>query len=294
MSHSITIPPELREEYPFSSHFFTTTDGHSLHYVDEGEGQPFLFVHGNPTWSFYFRRLISHFSKGMRTVAADHIGCGLSNKPQDYDYRLAQHIDNLEQLVLSLDLKNIRLLVHDWGGAIGMGVAGRHPERFSQLVISNTAAFRSQRMPWLLKIAKSPYIGQFLIRRFNAFAGLTPSLGTSEYGRMSALAKQGLLFPYDTWEHRIATYRFVADIPLDEDHPSYATLAAVEENLAKLSELPTLLLWGEQDWVFTTHFMARFKDFFPEAQSHSYPDCGHLLIEEKPGRVIAEIEAFFS
>ncbi len=173
-------------------------------------------------------------------------------------------------------------------------MAGRHPERFSELVVSNTAAFRSQRMPWLLKIARTPHLGQFLIRRFNAFAGLTPTLGAAEPSRVSAVAKRGFLLPYDSWEDRIATYRFVADIPLDESHPSYSTLTEVEENLEKLKELPTLLLWGEQDWVFTTHFMTRFQDFFPQAKAISYPDCGHLLIEEKPGRVISEIEAFFS
>lgn len=291
---SVTIPQELRVEYPFESHYFSTTSGHQLHYVDEGKGRPFLFVHGNPTWSFFFRKLIRHFSPSMRTVACDHIGCGLSDKPQEFEYRLLQHIEHLEELILDLDLKDIRLLVHDWGGAIGLGVAGRHPERFSELIISNTAAFRSQRMPWLLKIAKMPHIGQFLIRRFNAFAGLTPTLGTADPSRMTTLAKQGYLLPYDSWEHRIATYRFVADIPLDESHPSYSTLTMVEENLEHLKALPTLLLWGEKDWVFTTHFMARFQEFFPEAVSRSYPDCGHLLIEEKPGRVIEEIEAHFS
>lgn len=289
-----TVPADLKEEYPFESHYFTTDDGHHYHYVDVGEGRPFLFVHGNPTWSFFFRKLIKHFSPSMRTIAADHIGCGLSDKPQDFEYRLGQHINNLEKLVLDLDLKDIRLLVHDWGGAIGLGVAGRHPERFSELVVSNTAAFRSQRMPWLLKIARTPHLGQFLIRRFNAFAGLTPTLGTAEPSRISKTAKRGFLLPYDSWEDRVATYRFVADIPLDESHPSYSTLTEVENNLEKLKDLPTLLLWGEQDWVFTPHFMTRFQDFFPQAKALSYPDCGHLLIEEKPGRVIAEIEAFFT
>lgn len=290
---SVTLPPAVRQEYPFRSNFFNLSSGLSMHYVDEGEGQPFLFVHGNPTWSFYYRRLISHFSPTMRTVACDHIGCGLSEKPQNFAYRLEQHIAHLEELVLHLDLRDIRLMVHDWGGAIGLGVAGRHPERFSQLVIGNTAAFHSQRMPWLLKIAKTPSLGQFLIRGFNAFAGLTPRLGSADPSRISPTAKEGLLLPYHSWQSRIATYRFVADIPLEERHPSYAMLSEVEENLAKLKDLPTLLLWGERDWVFTPHFMTRFFDFFPEAKGRSYPDCGHLLYEEAPDRVIAEIEAAF-
>ena len=288
------LPPGVRAEYPFESKHFQLSSGHTMHYVDQGQGQPFLFVHGNPTWSFYFRRPLAHFAAaGMRTVACDHIGCGLSDKPQDFSYRLEQHIANLEELVLHLDLKNIRLMVHDWGGAIGLGVAGRHPERFSELVIGNTAAFRSQRMPWLLKVARTPSVGQFLIRGFNAFAGLTPTLGTADPQRVSPAAKQGFLLPYHDWASRIATYRFVADIPLDDSHPSYATLTEVEENLAHLRDLPTLFLWGEKDWVFTPHFMTRFFDFFPAARARSYPDCGHLLTEEAPERVIAEIEAAF-
>ena len=284
----------VQQEYPFESKFHQTGSGYRMHYIDEGEGQPFLFVHGNPTWSFFFRRPVAHFSqKGMRTIAVDHIGCGLSEKPQDFDYRLEQHIAHLEELVLRLDLQNIRLMVHDWGGAIGLGVAGRHPERFSQLVINNTAAFRSQRMPWLLKVAKTATVGQFLIRGFNAFAGLTPTLGAADPAKVTPSAKEGLLLPYDSWAHRIATYRFVADIPLDESHPSFATLAGVEENLSHLKHLPTLLLWGEKDWVFTPHFMTRFFDFFPDAVGRSYPDCGHLLLEEAPERVLSEIEKAF-
>jgi haloalkane dehalogenase len=287
------LPDAVRAEYPFTSRYLQLSSGYRMHYVDEGTGRPFLFVHGNPTWSFMFRRLIAHFSSSMRTVACDHIGCGLSEKPQDFAYRLEQHIAHLEELVLHLDLRDIRLMVHDWGGAIGLGVAGRHPERFSQLVIGNTAAFRSQRMPWLLKVARTSSLGQLLIRGFNAFAGLTPRLGTAVPSRISPAARAGYLLPYDSWGNRIATYRFVADIPLDDSHPSYAALTQVELNLSKLRDLPTLLLWGEKDWVFTPHFMTRFFDFFPAARARSYPDCGHLLAEEAPDRVISEIEAAF-
>lgn len=290
----VALPEAIRGEFPFTSRFLDLSSGHRMHYVDQGEGRPFLFVHGNPTWSFYFRRPLAHFAaRGMRTVACDHIGCGLSDKPQDFEYRLHQHIDHLEELVLQLDLRDIRLMVHDWGGAIGLGVAGRHPERFSELVIGNTAAFRSQRMPWLLQVARTPSLGQLLIRGFNAFAGLTPVLGAAQPSRLGAAARLGVVWPYDSWAHRIATYRFVADIPLEESHPSYATLCRVEEGLAGLKDRPTLLLWGEKDWVFTPHFLTRFFDFFPQAKARSYPDCGHLLLEEAPDRVIAEIEAAF-
>ncbi|HND30152.1 MAG TPA: alpha/beta fold hydrolase, partial [Myxococcota bacterium] len=113
-----------KELYPFSEHWIDANGGRQ-HYVDEGKGDPILFVHGNPTWSFYWRAAIVHFRDRYRCVAPDHIGCGRSDKPQDWSYRLADHIGNLENLVLKLDLRNITLVVHDWGGAIGLGMAGR-------------------------------------------------------------------------------------------------------------------------------------------------------------------------
>ena len=129
-------------EYPFPSHFFDL-DGLRYHYVDEGSGPTLLCVHGNPTWSFAWRNLIKALSPRYRVLAVDHIGCGFSDKPQDYPYRLAQHVANLERFVTALDLREITLLGHDWGGAIGMGAAAALPERFSRFVLFNTAAFRS-------------------------------------------------------------------------------------------------------------------------------------------------------
>jgi haloalkane dehalogenase len=123
----VNIPSELKQEYPFSSHF-SSMKNHKLHYIDEGSGDAILMVHGNPTWSFFYRNLAKHFSKNFRVVVPDHLGCGLSDKPQDYEYTLKNHIDNLEKLVLELGLTNITLVLHDWGGAIGMGLATRNPQ----------------------------------------------------------------------------------------------------------------------------------------------------------------------
>src|SRR6187549_3724693 len=125
-----------RELYPFSSKFFDLGPAHvRMHYVDEGSGPPLVMVHGNPTWSFYYRRLVEAFRGNYRTIAVDHIGCGLSDKPQQYNYTLAQRIDDLERLVISLNLEQITMIVHDWGGAIGLGVAERQPQRIARLVI---------------------------------------------------------------------------------------------------------------------------------------------------------------
>src|SRR5690606_35258145 len=136
----------LEKFYPFRSHFLQLGN-HNLHYVDEGKGQPILMLHGNPTWSFYYRNLVAAFSENFRTVVPDHMGCGFSDKPQDYDYSLGTHINNAYKLIKFLDLKDIILVVHDWGGAIGFGLVTRYPALFSKIVILNTAAFPSEHIP---------------------------------------------------------------------------------------------------------------------------------------------------
>ncbi|MEZ6144691.1 MAG: alpha/beta fold hydrolase [Planctomycetaceae bacterium] len=139
----MTHQADFDGEYPFAGQVLDV-DGHAYHYVDEGTGPVLLFVHGNPTWSFAWRNFIKAFSPNYRCVAVDHIGCGRSDKPQDYEYTLANHIANLTRLIEHLDLREITLVGHDWGGCIGMGAAVEVPERFSRFVLANTAAFRSQ------------------------------------------------------------------------------------------------------------------------------------------------------
>ena len=160
------------DEYPYKSHF-AEIDGHQYHYIDEGdrEGDVLLFVHGNPSWSFAWRNIVNQFSPTHRCIAVDHIGCGMSDKPQDYPYRLENHISNLTALVEKLNLQNTTLLAHDWGGAIGMGAAGRMPQRFKRFVLFNTAAFRSQRIPFRIAVCRIPVFGSIAIRGFNGFPG---------------------------------------------------------------------------------------------------------------------------
>lgn len=288
-----TLPAELAREYPFTSHFHATPAGR-IHYVDEGprDANPVLCLHGNPTWSFYWRALVSGLSDRWRVIAPDHLGCGLSDKPQDWRYDLAGHVANVESLVLALDLKNITLAVHDWGGAIGFGFARRHPERITRLVITNTAAFRSTRMPLRIRACRAPLVGEFLVRRFNAFAGLAPRMASARRGGIPANARAGLLHPYDSWAHRVAIARFVQDIPLSPRHPSYAELAATEAALAQFTALPACLVWGEQDWCFSRAFLAEWRRRLPNAEVHALPDAGHYLLEDAPREVVAHVRAF--
>src|SRR5690606_14034462 len=211
--------PEFDKLYPFRGHFLTV-EQEQLHYLDEGSGDPVLMLHGNPTWSFYYRNLVRDLRGRFRCVVPDHIGCGFSSKPQHYPYTLARHILNVERLVEDLDLRKITLVVHDWGGAIGMGFAVRNPERISRIVVLNTAAFLSRRIPWRINICRVPGLGALIIRGFNGFAGPAVFMATKKPGGLPREVARGFLLPYRSWGNRVANLRFVQDIPMSPRHPT--------------------------------------------------------------------------
>lgn len=282
---------DWRSLYPFESQAIVL-DGHRYHYVDQGRGETLLMVHGNPTWSFYWRNLIRAFSPHHRVIALDHIGCGLSDKPRDYNYRLAQHIDNLSRLVEQLDLRGVTLLAHDWGGAIGLGAALRLQERFDRFVLFNTGAFRSSDMPWRIRICRAPLFGPLAVRGLNGFARAALRMAVSHPERMTPAVRAGLLAPYHDWASRQAIYRFVQDIPMNERHPSYATLADIERRLPELASKPFSFIWGMRDWCFTPKFLDRFLEFYPRAEVHRLTDAGHYVVEDAHERIVPIVESF--
>lgn len=281
------ISAELKDEYPFSPHYCKISNN-QLHYIDEGHGEVILMLHGNPTWSFFYRNLAKYFSKNYRVIVPDHIGCGFSSKPQDYEYTLANHVNNTLTLIRELNLKNITLIVHDWGGAIGMGVATRHPELIKKIVVMNTAAFRSVEIPWRINILRNP-IGEWFIRKFNGFAGPATTMAVTK--KLPPIVKKGLTFPYRDFQSRIATAKFVRDIPMTTDHPTYKTLSDIEDKL-KMIKCPILILWGEKDFCFTMNFKDRWVEFFPQAKVKTYPNAGHYILEDETQDVISQIDTF--
>jgi haloalkane dehalogenase len=283
----VTIPAELKIEYPFESHFLSVKEN-KLHYIDVGTGETILMLHGNPTWSFFYRNLAKYFSKEYRVIVPDHIGCGLSDKPQFFSYTLNEHIENIEKLVIKLNLNNITLVVHDWGGAIGMGLATRHPNLIKKLIIMNTAAFTSPEIPMRINILRNP-IGEWAIRAFNGFAYPATFMSTTK--KLSPLVKKGFTLPYFDFESRIATAKFVQDIPMDKNHQSFDTLKTIENKLSEL-KVPVLLLWGAKDFCFTTNFLKRWQGYFPLAKTKIFQEAGHYLIEDEEAGVIQEIETF--
>ena len=276
---------QFRDIYPYTSRYFDLNP-HKYHYLDEGGGETLLFLHGNPTWSFYYRTLIQRLKDGYRCVAPDHIGCGLSDKPQDYNYTLSIHIDNLEKLVDSLELKNITLVLHDWVGAIGMGLAVRRPELIKRLVLFNTAAFLSSHMPFRINICRKPFIGPIATRYFNAFAKGVLMFGLKNQERLTEQVRAGYLAPYDSFENRVANLRFVQDIPMDSTAESYPVVKNIENNLQQFNKLPIMIAWGMKDFCFNHHFLNKWKEIFPSAEVHEVEHAGHLVVEDACEEII--------
>ncbi len=284
---------DWRSLYPFESHELRL-GGHRYHYLDEGSGPVLLMVHGNPTWSFYWRELVQAFRGQYRVVVPDHIGCGLSDKPsaRDYSYRLVQRVDDLGALIEHFDLQQITLVAHDWGGAIGMGAAVAMPQRFGRFVLLNTAAFGGGRCPLRIRVCRTPLLGRLGVQGLNLFARAALRMAVRRPQRMTPTVRAGLLAPYDSWAHRLAVHQFVADIPLSPRHPSHATLAGIEAGLGQFRRHPICLIWGMRDWCFTPAFLERFLEFFPDAEAHRLADAGHYVVQDAHEQIVPILQQF--
>ncbi len=257
-------------------------EGVRCHYVDENsdatERSPLLMVHGNPTWSFYWRNVIEGFRDRHRCVAIDHVGCGLSDKPQQYEYNLGRHTANLVQLIDRLDLRDVTLLVHDWGGAIGLGAVVQRPDRFAHLVVFNTGAFPPPFVPLRIRVCRTPWLGALAVRGANAFARAALTMAVAAK-RLDPDVRAGLLHPYDNWANRVAINAFVRDIPFTPRHPTWRVLAELENDLKQLTT-PASLVWGMRDWCFNPSCLRRFQEILPHAQSHRIESAGHYVVED--------------
>ncbi len=290
---AIAVPhqEDFEGEYPFAGQALDL-DGHRYHYIDEGDGPVLLFVHGNPTWSFAWRHFIKAFSPEFRCLAVDHMGCGRSDKPQQYEYTLRQHVSNLSRFIAELGLREITLVGHDWGGCIGMGAAVAAPDRFSQFVLCNTAAFRSRRIPLRIAVCRVPGFGALAVRGLNGFARAAIRMAVCDHRRMTPAVRAGYLAPYDSWAHRIATHEFVRDIPLGPSDRSYQTLAEIERGLSQFDGSPLLLFWGEQDWCFTTEFLDEWRQRFPDAEVVRFAQAGHYVFEDAREEMVSRLRGF--
>jgi pimeloyl-ACP methyl ester carboxylesterase len=285
-------------DYPFTPKTFDRGDGIRLNYLDEGDAdaEPVLMIHGNPSWSYYWRHLVLGLRDSYRCIVPDHIGMGLSDKPDDsrYEYTLQSRVDDLDKLVASLGLKGrITLAVHDWGGMIGFAWALKNPERIARLVILNTSSFplpKTKKLPWQIALGRVPLLGAVLIRGFNFFAR-----GAADLGVMTPIdraSRKALLSPYDSWTSRRAVHRFVQDIPLKPGDKAWEMVAAAERQLPEYRQLPAFIGWGLQDFVFDQDFLAQFVKELPNATQKIYGDAGHYVLEDKYAELVPAIRQF--
>ncbi|RMF43843.1 MAG: alpha/beta fold hydrolase [Planctomycetota bacterium] len=289
---------DWKDLYPFESHFVelpkseTSVDSVRMHYVDQGDRsaeQTVLCVHGNPTWSFTFRRVLTDLADRARVVAPDHIGCGLSDKPQDYAYCLERHVGNLSRLIETLNLQNVTLLAHDWGGAIGVGAALKHPTRIGKLVLLNTGIFPPPFIPWRIRLCRLPGIGAHAIRRWNLFARAATTMALHRLPALPSAVKAGLLAPYDSWASRIGIASFVRDIPTRKSQPTWQVLESIEQGTSMLAHHPVTLVWGMKDWCFRPECLERMQRLFPQARVRRLDDVGHYVMEEAADEVLEEV-----
>jgi cis-3-alkyl-4-acyloxetan-2-one decarboxylase len=287
------VPGWLATLYPFSPKSFRTTGGARMSYLDEGPrgDEAVLMLHGNPTWSFYYRELVRELSGTLRCVAPDHVGMGLSEKPAGYAYTLASRIADIEALVDGLGLKRIHLVVHDWGGAIGFGVAARQPGRVGRIVIQNTAAFPSARIPARIALCRAPYLGAFIVRGLNGFAEPATWMAMASR-RLTWDERRGYLHPYGSWASRIGVHRFVRDIPMEADHPSRPALEEVARGLPRLAGHRKMILWGGKDFCFDEGFLSRWRGIYPDARVERMGRAGHYVLEDSGGEGRAKIADF--
>jgi len=289
------IPEHLKKEYPYTPKSFLTPWGVKMSYLDEGTSpkpnQAVLFIHGNPTWSFFYRKLIPRVFNSYRCIVPDHIGMGLSDKPLDYSYTLKTRIDDIEALVNALGLTRVHLVVHDWGGAIGMGLAVRNPTLIDKIVILNTAAFPSKILSKRIAFCRLPYLGPWFIRALNGFAWPATWM-TMHTRKLTVIEKEGYLLPYDSWNNRVAVNAFVQDIPMQSNDRSRKTLEGIEVGLNQFKNNPMFIVWGGKDFCFNDYYYGQWRKRFPEAKALYLPDVGHYVLDDCDSAVLESIAQF--
>lgn len=285
-------------DYPFTGYRFEVRPGIAMHYLDEGPraGEVLVMLHGNPSWSYYWRHLVLGLRGCYRCIVPDHVGMGLSDKPDDarYRYTLRSRVEDLAALLDHLGVREkVTLVVHDWGGMIGFGWALSHAEAVRRLVILNTAAFplpAGRRLPWQLRLARTPGIGALLVRGLNLFAQGAARLAVQR--RLAPAERRALVSPYDSWVHRIAVHRFVQDIPLTPADPAWALVDESGRRLGEFADRPAFIGWGLRDFVFTPRILEAFRRALPRAEVQRCAQAGHYVLEDAFETLVPAIRDF--
>jgi haloalkane dehalogenase len=283
----VELPFEVPERLFPVEHKFIDLDGAHIHYVDEGAGETLLLLHGNPTWSFLYRKIIAALKSDYRCVALDYPGYGMSDAPRGYGFTPREHSMVLERFVDRLGLKDLTIMVQDWGGPIGLGLAGRRPELVRRLIIGNSFAW--------------PLVGDKNVERFSALMGgpigrsltlLFNFVPKVFFARgfakpISPEVRAMYLAPWRKRSRRLASV--IAPRQLIKAAPF---LREVEASLPRLKDLPALIVWGEKDFAFRDKQRARFEQVFPRHKTVLLPDASHFLQEDAGEDIARAFMAF--
>ncbi|MCH7413793.1 alpha/beta fold hydrolase [Belliella sp. R4-6] len=278
-----------RSEYPFVSHHFDI-NGQKLHFIDEGKGETILFVHGTPSWSFDFRNVIKELKENFRCIAVDHIGFGLSDKPEHYDYSTQNHSKTLEKFILEKQLDNVTLVVHDFGGPIGLNIAIKYPEKIKNIVVLNSWLWSSKDDPdyiKLQKILKSPLL-PFLYRYLNFSPRFILPKSFGEHKLTKLLLKQ-YTKPFANKTQRNGPLAFAKSLLNDQNW-----FEELWNKKKPISEKPTLFIWGMKDPVIKPHNLVKFQAGFVNSRTIKLETSGHFPQEEQPDKVTKAIFDFLN
>jgi len=276
-----------RREYPFDSHY-VNVDGGRMHYVDEGQGPPVVFVHGNPTWSFMFRNMIRDLSLKHRCIAMDHIGFGLSDKPEHFGYTPELHARNLAKLIEHLGIPRFTLVVHGSGGPIGMSYAVENAAHVTNVIVMNS---------WMWSLKENPQAKKYDRGVSNPFGRLNFMMSNPASLVISKAIVDKLKFPdkiyeqykkpFESSKERMGPYGLAKGM-MGTSVWQHGLWARREV----LADKPALIIWGMQDRLFTPDLLGRWQSIFPGAKVEKLPNCGHFVCEEGAKAVEAVVYMF--
>jgi haloalkane dehalogenase len=282
----VSRPAWVNDElFPFESRFLDV-HGSTVHYIDEGAGPVFLALHGNPTWSFLYRHIVQGLKDRFRCVALDYPGFGLSTAPAGYRYTAAEHARVVDGFVDQLALREVTLMVQDWGGPIGFWVATRHPERFRAFVIGNTWAWPLRDRPTKLfsTALGSSGLGGLLVRRADVFVNVFMRAGIRRK-RLSPAERQMYKRPHPTPESRTPVHVMPREILA-----AHELLTDVEQGLGRVADKPALIVWGEKDPGFKQSHRLRWERTFPNHRTHILRGASHYIQEDAPDEIVTAIK----
>ena len=272
-------------EYPFKDNWLHYRDGY-VHYVDEGRGSTILLLHGNPTWSYIYRNVIKDLREGCRLIAPDYPGFGMSRAPTGYRFTPQEHSDVITELIEQLELKNLVVVVQDWGGPIGMNYAVQNSTNVSGLVVMNTWAWPSSSLQKMFSIVMGGWpLGYWLQTRRNYFAKSDFPGGICAKEKLTESFRKAYTDPFPTPESRKPTWIFPRQI-----RKARPWLAEIESQLPKLSDIPAQIVWGTHDDPgFPVNEMIKWQGFLKKHETETLDSASHSVQEDRPDRVAASI-----